>query len=84
MHYSAAFKLPLLRPSYSVVTVVFALILACVAATIALGLFFRLREQWQDSFWKRCVCALFLAAAVCGMHYLGLGGASYMVRTSFQ
>lgn len=80
MHYSAAFKLPDLEPSYSPVTVVFALILACVAATVALGLFFRLREQWQDSWWKRGVCALVLAAAVCGMHYLGLGGASYRVK----
>lgn len=80
MHYSAAFRLPDLNPSYSAVTVVFALILACVAATIALSLFFRLRQQWQDSFWKRCACAVFLATAVCGMHYLGLGGASYKVR----
>lgn len=80
MHYSAAFKLPYLDPHYTPVTVVFALILACVAATVALGLFFRWREQWQDSFWKRCVCAVVLAVAVCGMHYLGLGGASYFVR----
>jgi hypothetical protein len=80
MHYSAAFKLPYLAPEYTAVTVVFALILACLAATVALGLFFRLRQQWQDSFWKRCVCALALATAVCGMHYLGLGGASYYVK----
>ncbi|BEJ12564.1 hypothetical protein CspHIS471_0210240 [Cutaneotrichosporon sp. HIS471] len=80
MHYSAAFKLPYLAPEYTTVTVVFSLILACIAATVALGLFFRLREQWQDSFWKRCVCALALATAVCGMHYLGLGGARYFVK----
>ncbi|GMK59234.1 hypothetical protein CspeluHIS016_0702490 [Cutaneotrichosporon spelunceum] len=80
MHYSAAFKLPYLSPEYTTVTVVFSLILACIAATVALALFFRLREQWQDSFWKRCVCALALATAVCGMHYLGLGGASYYVK----
>lgn len=80
MHYSASFKLPYLDPHYKSVTVVFALILACIAATVALGLFFRLREQWQDSFWKRCVCAVALATAVCGMHYLGLGGARYFVK----
>ena len=80
MHYSAAFQLPFLVVSYSAITVVFALILACVAATIALALFFRARQQWQESFWKRCVCSLFLAAAVCGMHYLGLGGTSYRVQ----
>lgn len=80
MHYSAAFKLPYLDVRYTAVTVVFALILACVAATVAFGLFFRLREQWQDSFWKRGLCAIFLAAAVCGMHYLGVGGASYYIK----
>jgi cell shape-determining protein MreD len=81
MHYSASFKLPYLVVSYSVrrssipthqsdpqqaVTVVFALILACVAATAALFAFFKFRSQWQDSFWKRSLCSLFLAAAVCG------------------
>ncbi|KAL7422485.1 hypothetical protein Q5752_003133 [Cryptotrichosporon argae] len=80
MHYSASFKLPYLNVSYTAVTVTFALVLACVAATVALTLFFRLRSQWQDSFWKRGVCAIFLAAAVCGMHYLGLGGTSYMAK----
>lgn len=48
------------------VTVVFSLILAVVAATVALFLFFRLRAQWQDSWWKRGLCALILATAVCG------------------
>ncbi|KIR73688.1 hypothetical protein CNBG_9583 [Cryptococcus deuterogattii R265] len=80
MHYSASFKLPYLTVSYTAVTVVFALILAVVAATVALFLFFRLRTQWQDSWWKRGLCALMLATAVCGMHYLGLGGASYYTK----
>ncbi|KIR78424.1 hypothetical protein I306_04566 [Cryptococcus gattii EJB2] len=66
MHYSASFKLPYLTVSYTAVTVVFALILAVVAATVALFLFFRLRTQWQDSWWKRGLCALMLATAVCG------------------
>ncbi|KAK4688817.1 hypothetical protein P7C73_g1293, partial [Tremellales sp. Uapishka_1] len=80
MHYSAAFKIPSYIVTYTAVTVVFSLILACVAATAALFLFFRLRAQWQDSFWKRGLCAIFLAAAVCGMHYLGLGGSSYYAK----
>jgi hypothetical protein len=80
MHYSASFQLPYLRVSYSAVTVVFALILAATAATAALFAFFKFRAQWSDSFWKRGLCAIFLAVAVCGMHYLGLGGSSYQVR----
>jgi len=48
------------------VTVVFAILLACAAATTALFAFFTFRAHWQDSFWKRVLCALFLAAAVCG------------------
>ena len=75
-------------------TVIFAIVLAAVAATVALIAFFRFRAQWADSFWKRCLCTLVLAAAVCGyvvaflkrsltirMHYLGLGGTSYTTKT---
>ncbi|WWD19086.1 hypothetical protein CI109_103544 [Kwoniella shandongensis] len=80
MHYSASFRLPHLAVSYTAVTVVFSLILAVVAATVALFLFFRLRSQWQDSWWKRGLCSLVLATAVCGMHYLGLGGTSYRTK----
>ncbi|WVQ82326.1 hypothetical protein IAT38_004454 [Cryptococcus sp. DSM 104549] len=82
MHYSASFKLPNLDVSYTAVTVVFALIIAVVAGTVALFLFFRLRAQWQDSWWKRGLCALVLATAVCGMHYLGLGGTSYRTKST--
>ncbi|EIW67253.1 hypothetical protein TREMEDRAFT_12207, partial [Tremella mesenterica DSM 1558] len=64
MHYSASFHLPYLMVSYTAVTVAFALILACIASTAALVAFFRLRSQWEDSFWKRGICALFLASAV--------------------
>ncbi|OCF39031.1 hypothetical protein I317_07168 [Kwoniella heveanensis CBS 569] len=80
MHYSASFKLPTLAVSYTAVTVVFSLIIAVVAAIVALFLFFRLRAQWEESWWKRVLCALVLATAVCGMHYLGLGGTSYRYK----
>ncbi|WVQ68033.1 uncharacterized protein L199_006239 [Kwoniella botswanensis] len=80
MHYSASFRLPTLQVTYTAVTVVFSLILAAVAAIVALFLFFRLRAQWEESWWKRALCALLLATAVCGMHYLGLGGTSYRYK----
>ena len=66
MHYSASFQLPNHDVSYSAVTVVFALLLACVAATAALYTFFKFRAQWVDSWWRRGLCAIFLATAVCG------------------
>lgn len=81
MHYSASFHLPYLVVSYSAVTVVFALIIAAAAATAAFFAFFKFRAQWADSFWKRGLCSIFLAVAVCGMHYLGLGGTSYSVKS---
>ena len=84
MHYSASFQLPYLIVSYKAVTVVFALILASVAATAAFFCFFKFREQWTDSFWKRGLCSVFLAAAVCGMHYLGLGGTSYNTKSGID
>jgi len=61
--------------------VVFSLILACASATAAFFAFFTLRAQWQDSFWKRGLCSIFLATGVCGMHYLALAGTSYRVKS---
>lgn len=45
---------------------VFAIVIACLAAVVALFAFFTFRAQWEDSFWKRCLCSLVLTTAVCG------------------
>jgi NO-binding membrane sensor protein with MHYT domain len=67
MHFSAAFDASF-RPEYLVGHAVGAVVIACVAAPCALAIFFKFRDQWQDRWFKRTLCAAFLASAVCGMH----------------
>ncbi|KDN42391.1 hypothetical protein K437DRAFT_164180 [Tilletiaria anomala UBC 951] len=78
MHYSASFKANFVV-TYNPIHTSFSILLGCVAATIALFSFFRFRAQWEDSWWKRLVCATILGAGVSGMHYLGAAGTSYYV-----
>jgi NO-binding membrane sensor protein with MHYT domain len=53
-------------------------VIAVIASLVALSVFFRLREDWTDSWWKRALCALVLAGAVCGMHWTAAVGTSYI------
>ena len=57
-----------------------AILEACLAATAALFVFFRYRSHWEDSFVKRGLSSLVLAAAVLGMHHIGLAGTSWTFR----
>lgn len=53
-------------------------VIAVVASLVALSVFFRLREAWTDSWWKRALCAVVLASAVCGMHWTAAVGTTYV------
>ena len=57
-----------------------AAVIAVVAATIALGVFFYFKSTWTNTWWKRFSCALLLAVAVSGMHWCATVGTSYKVR----
>lgn len=46
--------------------VIGAIIIACIAVTIAIYIFFKLRENWTDTWYKRLGCAMLMAVAVCG------------------
>ncbi|SPO26093.1 uncharacterized protein UTRI_02367 [Ustilago trichophora] len=81
MHYSASLKTNY-AVSYSPTLVTISIVVACIAATVALTGFFKFRSQWEDSWWKRMLCAFVLAAAVSGMHYIGVWGTSYKVKAS--
>lgn len=50
------------KPPY----VVGAVIIACTAVTAALWIFFKLREQWMNQWYKRLGCAAIMGVAVCG------------------
>jgi NO-binding membrane sensor protein with MHYT domain len=49
------------------VYVICAIIIAICAATAALLIFFKLREQWANQWYKRLGCAMLMGVAVCGM-----------------
>jgi hypothetical protein len=63
--------------TYKVGHVIGSVIIAIAATNVALALFFKMRQKWNDSFWKRVGCALILAAAVSGMHWTAVTGTSY-------
>lgn len=62
----AAMKIPA-NMHYDPVIVSISFVIATVAATVALGLSFNLRGNWQ-----RFGSALVMGIAVCGMHYTGM------------
>jgi NO-binding membrane sensor protein with MHYT domain len=48
--------------SYSIA----ASVIAISAVTAALFIFFKLREQWANQWYKRLGCAMLMAVAACG------------------
>lgn len=55
-------------------------IIAVVANTIALGIFFYFKSAWTNSWWKRLCCASLLAVSVSGMHWVATVGTTYRMK----
>ncbi|UZJ54629.1 hypothetical protein CBS101457_003949 [Exobasidium rhododendri] len=81
MHYSASFYCNF-NVSFGAGQVVGSILLACICCTVGLTAFFRFRSQWQDSWWKRGLCAIILGAGVSSMHYIGTSGTSYRLKNN--
>lgn len=77
MHYVGQLGIANYRCSYKAANVAGAAIIAVFASTVALGIFFRWRATWTDSWWRRGVCGCLLACAVSGMHWTAAVGTSY-------
>lgn len=77
MHYLGQLGVDNYSCSYRVQNVVGAAIIAVVASFTALSVFFRLRDSWTDSWWKRALCGGILAIAVSGMHWTAAAGTIY-------
>ncbi|KAL3427705.1 Signaling protein YkoW [Phlyctema vagabunda] len=54
--------------------------IAVLASVGALTVFFIWRSSWETSWWKRAICAIILAGAVSGMHWLASVGTQYRLR----
>ena len=80
MHYVGQLGISNYNCSYEVGNVVGAAVIAVVASLVALSIFFRLRESWTDSWWKRSLCAALLAVAVSGMHWTAAVGTVYQYK----
>lgn len=77
MHYVGQLGIANYHCSYQIGQVIGAAIISISASMVALIVFFRLRESWTDSWWKRVMCGLVLACAVSGMHWTATVGTLY-------
>ena len=80
MHYVGQLGIVNYKCSYAVTNVVGSAIIAVFSSTVALGIFFRWRATWTDSWWRRGICACCLSTAVTGMHWTAAVGTSYLER----
>lgn len=69
MHYIGQLAISNYRCSYSVANAVGTAIISVAASMIVLNVFFRVREVWTDTWWKRVLCGLVFACSVSGMHW---------------
>lgn len=77
MHYVGQLGIANYKCSYAAGNIAGSAIIAVFASTAALGVFFRWRATWTDSWWRRGLCGCFLAAAVSGMHWTAAVGTTY-------
>ena len=82
MHYMGQKGIANYSPFYSWSHVFGSAIIAVVANTVALGVFFYNRSTWTNNWWKRMSCASLLAVSVSGMHWVATVGTAYRTRTN--
>jgi NO-binding membrane sensor protein with MHYT domain len=80
MHYLGQTGISNYTCVYEVKNVVGSAVIAVAASVVALSVFFILRATWTNSWWKRALCAIILAGAVSGMHWLASVGTQYRLR----
>ncbi|KAM7213129.1 hypothetical protein V8F06_011501 [Rhypophila decipiens] len=79
MHYLGNASIDNYRCHYNIAHVAGAAVIAATASTVALALFFVFRATWANVWWKRLVCALVLAGAVSGMHWVASLGTYFQL-----
>lgn len=80
MHYLGQGGIANYYVAYSWPYVLGSAFIAVIAATVALGVFFYLKRNWTNNWWKRALCAALLGAAVSGMHWVATVGTTYRLR----
>lgn len=82
MHYLGQAGVLNYSVEYMVGNVVGSALIAVVATTAALSVFFLLRSTWTASWWNRALTASLLAGAVSGMHWVAEVGTHYHLKQS--
>ncbi|KAK2592725.1 hypothetical protein QQS21_009568 [Conoideocrella luteorostrata] len=77
MHYLADSSISNYNSSYELSYLIGSIIIAVLASTTALALFFVFENTWSNAWWKRVGCAMVLAGAVSGMHWCAAVGTNY-------
>ncbi|KAI9831437.1 MAG: hypothetical protein M1819_005036 [Sarea resinae] len=80
MHYTGQQGIANYHCEYQWPFVMGAAIIAVLASSAALSIFFVLRAAWTNVWWKRVVCASILATAVSGMHWVASVGTQYRLK----
>lgn len=80
MHYSGQGGISNYMVSYRWEYVLGSAIIAVMAATVALGVFFYLKATWTNTWAKKALCASVLAASVSGMHWVATAGTVYRYK----
>ncbi|KAL9123872.1 MAG: hypothetical protein Q9217_006740 [Psora testacea] len=82
MHYMGQGGLANYTASYSWPWVLGSVVIAVVASTTALGIFFYFKSVWTNTWQKRAACAALLAVAVSGMHWVATRGTQYRLTSN--
>lgn len=80
MHYTGEAGISNYDVSYKWAYTVCSAIVAVIANTAGLGIFFYLHVSWKDLYLKRLACASLIAAAITGMHWIATFGTSYRLN----
>jgi NO-binding membrane sensor protein with MHYT domain len=80
MHYLGDKAINNYQPVHSTINVVASVVIAIVATNVALTLFFVVRKNFTNSWWKRVLLAFLLASAVSGMHWTANLGTTFIVK----
>lgn len=84
MHYLGQQGIANYHCSYSIAYVAGACTIAIFASLVALTVFFRMRANWSNQWWKRAFCGCILACAVSGMHWVATVGTFYRPRADYS
>ena len=83
MHYVGQGGISNYTPVYRWPYILGSAVIAVLASTLSLGLFFYFRSTWTNGLFKRAACAIVLSLAVSGMHWCASVGTAYRLRPDF-